>query len=255
MSSGFATVRCIRCGSYTQGGQFCAPCIERQQADEAARAERVAQTIADRPAGASSAAGGICPACGRYANAGAKFCGYCRFQFGTLSDRLEQLQYVGFWIRFVAFIIDATILGAIGFAIGAVNIREAFLLQFLARAVYSIGFWLGRGATPGKMVMGIKVVMTNGDPVKLGPAVLRYVGYTLSALLFFFISFIGLLMIAFPAEILGLHGNTADAFLVFTLALLFFSIGFWMIEFNAQKKGPHDYLANTVVVRSRYLTT
>ena len=214
MSSGFATVRCIRCGSYTQGGQFCAPCIERQQADEAARAERVAQTIADRPAGASSAAGGICPACGRYANEGAKFCGHCRFQFRADAPGQGEMVYAGFWIRFLAFIIDRFILFGVSIVIGLFvsNVVNALFLELFLAAVYSIAFWVGQGATPGKMAVGVKVVMANGDPIDFGPALLRYFGYWVSGLIFG----IGYLMIAFTAEKRGLHDNIAGTVVIKT---------------------------------------
>jgi hypothetical protein len=86
MSSGFASVRCVRCGAYTQGSQVCGDCTERQQADEAARTERVAQAIADRPANATaSPTAGACPSCGRLAGPGAIFCGFCRYQFRALA--------------------------------------------------------------------------------------------------------------------------------------------------------------------------
>jgi uncharacterized RDD family membrane protein YckC len=213
--SEFVSTRCIRCGSPASGsGQYCQNCVEQKRAEEAERAQRVAQAIADRPA-PQSTTGTLCPACGMWASKDARFCGYCRFQFGAMPGRLQQMEYAGFWIRLVAFIIDGFILGAIGFVIGAAvtNIWEAFLLQLLARAVYCIAFWVGPGATPGKMVMGIKVVMTNGEPIELGAACLRYVGYWFSGL------------------ILG--------------------IGYLMIAFSSEKKGLHDNIANTVVINSR----
>jgi uncharacterized RDD family membrane protein YckC len=208
----FVSTRCIRCGT-PASGQYCTTCNEQKRADEAARAERVAQAIADRPA-PQSTTGSLCPGCGMWASNDARFCGYCRYQFGTLPGHLQQLQYAGFWIRLVAFIIDGFILGAIGFAISVViaNVWEAFLLQLFARAAYSIAFWIGTGATPGKMAVGIKVVMTNGEPIDFGAACLRYFGYWLSGLIF--------------------------------------GIGYLMIAFSAQKKGLHDNIANTVVVKS-----
>ena len=216
MSSGFASVRCISCGSYTEGGsQFCNPCVERQRVDEAARTERVSQTIADRAAAASSAAGGICPSCGRYANPDAKFCGYCRFQFRADRPGEGEMVYAGFWIRFVAFIIDRFILFGVSIVIGLFvsNVFNAVLLELFIAAAYSIAFWVGQGATPGKMAVGIKVVMANGDPIDFGPALLRYFGYWVSGL------------------ILG--------------------IGYLMIAFSAEKRGLHDNIAGTVVIKSR----
>ena len=211
----FVSTRCIRCGTPSQGtGQYCANCAEQKRTEEAERAERVAKAIADRPA-PQSTTGTLCPGCGMWASNDAHFCGYCRYQFGVPPSHLHQLQYAGFWIRLVAFIIDRIILGAIGFALGVVvtNVFELFLLQILVQAVYSIAFWVGQGATPGKMAVGIKVVMTNGEPIELGAACLRYVGYIASGLIF--------------------------------------GIGYLMIAFSAEKKGLHDNIANTVVVKSR----
>ena len=150
-----------------------------------------------------------------WASNDARFCGYCRYQFGTLPGHLQQLQYAGFWIRLVAFIIDGIILS---FTLALISLTTTdvvsfIFLQFLARAVYHIAFWIGQGATPGKMAVGVKVVMTNGEPIELGAACLRYFGYIISTLLFF--------------------------------------IGFLMIAFSAEKKGLHDNIANTVVVKSR----
>lgn len=215
MSGGFASVRCLRCGSYTEGGQFCGACVERERAEQAARAERVAQTIADRAPAAGAGATGLCPSCGRYVSPDAKFCGYCRFQFRAHQPGAGGLAYAGFWIRFVAWLIDSIILFGVNLVIGMVvtNVASAFFLELFLAAVYSIAFWIGQGATPGKMAVGIKVVMANGDPIEFGPAVLRYFGYWISGL------------------ILG--------------------IGYLMIAFSAEKRGLHDNIAGTVVIKSR----
>jgi uncharacterized RDD family membrane protein YckC len=213
--SDFVSTRCLRCGSPADGrGQYCQNCVEEKRAEEAQRAERATQAIADRPA-QQSTTGVLCPACGMWASNDAKFCGYCRFQFGGLPGHLQQMEYAGFWIRLVAWIIDRFILGAISLAIGLFvsNVWDLFLLEILVGAVYAIAFWIGQGATPGKMVVGIKVVMTNGEPIEFGAACLRYVGYFFSGL------------------ILG--------------------IGYLMIAFSAEKKGLHDNIANTVVIKSR----
>ena len=215
MSSGFASVRCLRCGSYTEGGQFCTSCVEGQRTEETERAERVAQSIAERATTAgSSASGSLCPSCGRFTSSDAKFCGYCRYQFGAHTPGAGEFVYAGFWIRFLAWIIDSIILFGVNIVIGLfiTNTLNAFVVELFLGAVYSIGFWLGQGATPGKMAVGIKVVMANGDPMELGPACLRYFGYLLSGL----ILGIGYLMIAFSAEKRGLHDNIAGTIVIKT---------------------------------------
>ncbi len=215
MSSGFATVRCLRCGAYTEGGQFCASCVERQRAEEAERAERVAQSIAERPAAAgASVSGSLCPSCGRFASPDAKFCGYCRYQLRAYQPGAGEFAYAGFWIRFLALLIDSVILFGVNVVIGLLitNFLSAFVLQLFLGAVYSIAFWVGQGATPGKMAVGVKVVMANGEPIEFGAACLRYIGYWLSGL----ILGIGYLMIAFSAEKRGLHDNIAGTIVIKT---------------------------------------
>ena len=217
MSSGFASVRCIRCGAYTQGAQVCGDCTERQRADEVARAERVTQAIAERPANAASASpsAGACPSCGRLAGTGAIFCGFCRYQLRALAPGEGALAYAGFWIRFVAYLIDGIILGFMNIVVASL-IADPFtviFVQFVLNATYVIGFWIGQGATPGKMAVGVKIVMANGQPIEFGAACLRYVGYIACAL---------------------------------TLG-----IGYLMIAFTAEKRGLQDYIGGTVVIKTR----
>ena len=206
----------MRCGAYTEGAaQFCGDCTERQPDDEAERAERVAQAIADRPAAAAStASGAACPSCGRLANTGAGFCGFCRVQLRAIPLGEGELAYAGFWIRVLAALIDGAILFIMCVVVATLvpNVLTAFLLQPLLVTAYIIGFWIGQGATPGQMAVGIKVVMANGLPVEFGAACLRYVGYIACALTLG----IGYLMIAFTAEKRGLHDNIAGTVVIKT---------------------------------------
>ena len=98
--------------------------------------------------------------------------------------------YVGFWLRVVALIIDSIILGVVATVIGAMGEAAAYFYPLIG-ASYFVGFWTWRGQTPGKMAVGICVVRSDGSPIGLGKALLRYVGYHVSAILFF----IGYLMI------------------------------------------------------------
>jgi uncharacterized RDD family membrane protein YckC len=117
-------------------------------------------------------------------------------------------------MRFLAAIIDGVILGVGQTVIGLiVSGNSAIPLQFLFGAVYTIGFWISQGATPGKMVMGIRLQMEDGEPITGGAAVIRYFGYILS---------------------------------VITLG-----IGYLMIAWHGQKRGLHDLIAGTVAVKTR----
>jgi uncharacterized RDD family membrane protein YckC len=68
---------------------------------------------------------------------------------------------------------------------------------------YHVGFWASRGATPGKSWLGLRVVSTLGQPLGLGTAVARGLGYAVS-----FATFgIGFLLIA--KDGVGLHDRIA----------------------------------------------
>jgi len=114
----------------------------------------------------------------------------------------------------VAWFIDGMILAGVNLVISLAiaNPFSAFFLEVILGAIYHVAFWIGQGATPGKMAVGVKVVMANGEPIELGSAILRYFGYWLSGL----ILGIGYLMIAFSAEKRGLHDNIAGTVVIKT---------------------------------------
>lgn len=104
----------------------------------------------------------------------------------------------GFWIRAAAVFVDGLFLIAVGFAQGVLSrlmfgdavdfsavlraANRAFEVVF--GALYTVLFhWLW-GQTFGKMLVRIRVVMTDGEPLSLGTAILRYLGSILSALVF-----------------------------------------------------------------------
>jgi uncharacterized RDD family membrane protein YckC len=122
------------------------------------------------------------------------------------------LKYAGFWIRFVAWIVDTIILGVIGGVLALLIDDPAaqFSLGTVIGLIYTVGFWTLEGATPGKMAIGARIVTVEGNEIGFGRALLRYIGVFISILIFF--------------------------------------IGFIMIGFTKEKRGLHDYIAGTVVV-------
>ena len=131
-------------------------------------------------------------------------------------------RYVGFWARAFASLVDSIVvlfalvpagiaLQLLGIGIGE-NDPGAQLIVHLLLAVIVLAFWLGRGATPGKMILEAQIVdaKTLAKPTAK-QFVLRYLGYFVSG---------------FP---LGL--------------------GFLWVAFDARKQGWHDKIAGTVVIR------
>lgn len=134
------------------------------------------------------------------------------------------LVYAGFWPRFLAVFIDGVILqvflGILNFAALRITRPETrdfspvflgvnivlSLFGHLLSAAYEI-FFLGRfAATPGKMILGLKVVQSDGSRIGYGRAVGRHFAKYISA----FILMIGYLMAAFDKERRALHDHICD---------------------------------------------
>ncbi len=135
------------------------------------------------------------------------------------------LVYAGFWIRFWAKIIDGFL---ILIAVGALSVgvivftgmtlkEEAFnpdspifLIFYPILWAIQIGYsvwFLGRhGATPGKMITGLKVVGSDGSPVTYKRALGRFFAELLSS----FTCNIGYIMAAFDEEKRALHDRICD---------------------------------------------
>jgi uncharacterized RDD family membrane protein YckC len=137
--------------------------------------------------------------------------------------------YAGFWVRVGAALLDTLLIvmvtlpvliaiygwayldaGKTGFIAGAADL----LISWVAPAAAVILFWLYKQATPGKMLLGIKVVdARSGQSLTIGQSIVRYLGYFVSAI---------------P-----------------------FGLGLIWVAFDSKKRGWHDRLAGSVVIRSR----
>jgi uncharacterized RDD family membrane protein YckC len=156
-----------------------------------------------------------------------------------MADEQAQLptylgRYAGFVTRLVAFAIDQVIVNSITFVTAyAVNwvINEFAINELLGFSevlqqvqailtvmilisvalLYYIGFWMLAGQTLGKRIMGVRIVRTDGGRVKFGNAVVRWLGYVVSGILF-----LGFLWILFDNKRQGFHDKLAGTFVVYS---------------------------------------
>jgi len=157
-------------------------------------------------------------------------CGSCKPAYAQgLSEGIaarSAFHYAGFWIRFVAYLIDALIVGFASVAVqvillGGLGLRSgspslgagaialvglAYIVGVAIAATYEGMFVYKLGATPGKMVLGLRVVRPDGGPVSLGRAIGRYFAKLLSGI----ILLIGFIMAGFDREKRGLHDILVD---------------------------------------------
>lgn len=137
----------------------------------------------------------------------------------------EDLEYVGFWSRVGASLIDTVLLMIIVLPVihmiygpsywesdSLVQGPADLLVSWVMPAIAVILFWIARQATPGKMAIGARIVdSSTGQAASTGQLVGRYLGYYVSVLPFF--------------------------------------LGIIWVAFDSRKQGWHDKLAGTVVVR------
>jgi len=152
--------------------------------------------------------------------------------------------YAGFWLRFFASVIDsvlvililsplATLFGGTNIDINTSNLQDPealmielreilhstnsgfgadFWLSMLLPALATIIFWIYKSATPGKMVLKIKIVDENSGE---GPSKAQCIGRYL-------------------------------AYFVSTIPML---AGFFYVAIDKRKQGWHDKLAGTIVIK------
>jgi len=81
---------------------------------------------------------------------------------------------------------------------------------FLVSILYFAAYWRRSGQTYGNSVMGIKVVTADGNPPTKRKALLRYLGYIISAFPFS----LGFLWVAIDKKRQGWHDKIACTFVV-----------------------------------------
>ena len=142
-------------------------------------------------------------------------------------------RYGGFWIRFVAIVIDGIIIGVVNLiltvplrltaAFSAMSDPATILsaglgmlgLSVMISIVLSVaynGFFVSRyGATPGKMALGLKIIRSDGSGISFGRAVGRYFAQMLSGM----ILYIGFIIAGFDTEKRALHDHIVDTRVIY----------------------------------------
>jgi uncharacterized RDD family membrane protein YckC len=138
------------------------------------------------------------------------------------------IKVVGFGRRLAASLLDALFLGFLSFllvtALGFVALfigifRSEQIIPFdtliilvtaIFALVYYVTYWSKSGQTLGKSMLGIKVVDQAGSPPSTGKAILRFVGYLISAVVFS----LGFVWIAFDQKRQGWHDKIAGTYVV-----------------------------------------
>jgi predicted Zn finger-like uncharacterized protein len=230
-TSGPPLKTCPACGLEQPAGEACAGCGLIYAKWEARRETGGTSGPRTPPGGATSQTNDfrvICNACGAVQPPGSH-CMNCGtpLMMTTAARPDPQQPFAGFWTRFVAYLLDTTILGAVqfvvslalGFAGGSLIDSGGGMAMAMISALcgtvisiaYAVFFTGYNGQTPGKMALRIQVVRCDGTPMTYGRAFLREViGKFASAI----ILGIGYLMVAFDRNKQGLHDKIAGTYVI-----------------------------------------
>lgn len=128
--------------------------------------------------------------------------------------------YAGFWIRVLAYLIDAIILAValeiLRFVLPTGSARHTLgLYNFVALMIeigYCAGFWTSEWqATPGQKICSLRVISAeDGGRISLLRGIARFFALALS----FMILFIGVIMVAFTERKQGLHDLICSTYVV-----------------------------------------
>ena len=130
---------------------------------------------------------------------------------------VSNMRFGGFWIRLLAVILDGIILG-IPLALVSLGLVLVTKVSMIYWVVQLAGIFLviylngAKGGTPGKKILGLRIVNEMGENIGIPVAILRYIGFIISAA----ILCIGFLMIAFNQKKQGLHDMIAKTYVVYT---------------------------------------
>jgi len=140
----------------------------------------------------------------------------------------RQVQIIGFSRRLAAALIDGFILlmattllslgaGILGVYLNFYSNNEpipvttlVIVCGLIISVLYYVAAWSNSGQTIDKSVFGIQVVGSDGQPLSIGKAFLRYLGYILSALPLS----IGFLWIVFDKKNQGWHDKIASSYAI-----------------------------------------
>jgi uncharacterized RDD family membrane protein YckC len=127
----------------------------------------------------------------------------------------SQVEYVGFWPRVLASIIDSVLLLLVMMPFAGILMGGAssIFINVILPALAVIVFWIYKSATPGKMIIKAEIIdaQTFGKPTT-GQFIGRYLGYYVSTVPLF----LGLIWVAFDERKQGWHDKLAGTVVIST---------------------------------------
>jgi uncharacterized RDD family membrane protein YckC len=186
----------------------------------------------------------------------------------TRFNGINEVVYAGFWVRVAArlldFIVLLPVMGLVFYINGlsksaALNVLIPNLLFALAFEVVLVKIY---GGTPGKLIMGLKIIQKNGDNIDWKSSFYRNS-------VEFFIAIIGVYVMFLTLNLVEDNTYASMGFIqrnqyLSTVNPIPMQIQSWtniawliigsiVLVSNARKRTTHDFIAGTVVIKSIFL--
>jgi uncharacterized RDD family membrane protein YckC len=179
---------------------------------------------------------------------------------GTLAagdrPRLVEGRVAGFWIRLLSDVLDAFVLGAIGFVLAKIfhgpllRLGESAAVLGAPLTLLYMGVLqshIGRGQTVAKRLLGLRVVRLDGHFLTLDRALVRWG-------LMGVLSYGSAVAIALSVALPFLKMQTLAAAIAGAQLALVLGCGL-LVPFHPLKRGLHDLLTGSIVIRGGRIPT
>jgi uncharacterized RDD family membrane protein YckC len=183
-------------------------------------------------------------------------------------EGITESLYAGFWARLGSLLLDAIFMTPILFLIMYLNGlgKYVYFITFIPILVF--GLWYNiylpkkHGGTPGKLVAGIQIIRLDGEAIGWKEAFLRH-SVVLTLTLLSGILMTVCLLQADETTFTNLGWLKQTAYIM-SFSPVFFMVYTWVNNIwfygelivlltNKRKRAVHDFIAGTVIIRTKYL--
>lgn len=183
-------------------------------------------------------------------------------------DGINESIYAGFWTRLGSLLLDFLIVLPYVFLVLYLNgiSKYAYYFTFFPGLIFH--FWFSiylvkkYGGTPGKLIVGIKIIKLDGTDVTWREAILRQI---VAFILTIFASIITIYALSMAdGEYYESLGWLQKQQYIFGLTPILFKFYTWtnniwvyselfVLLFNKRRRALHDFIADTVIVKTKYI--
>lgn len=182
-------------------------------------------------------------------------------------EGISESLYGGFWARLGSLLLDGVFMMPVILLTLYLNGlgKNIYFITFIPNFLF--GLWYGiylpkkYGGTPGKLVVGMKIIRIDGEPIDWKESILRY-SINLVITLFSVIMMTVCIVRADDSVFTSLSWIKQSQYLM-TLSPSFFKVHTWISNIwiygelavlltNKRKRAIHDFIAGTVIVKTKY---